>query len=52
MRSNGIFLLEDTDSYNGVFINGEPIDGLERVDLAVVAEDVELVTGHATVRVG
>ena len=33
-------------------INGEPVDGVERVDLAVVAEDVELVTGHATVRVG
>ncbi len=33
-------------------INGEPADGLERVDLAVVADDVELVTGHATVRVG
>ena len=31
-------------------INGEPVDGVERVDLAVVAEDVELVTGHATVR--
>jgi len=33
-------------------VNGEPVDGLERVDLALVAEDVELVTGHATVRVG
>jgi acyl dehydratase len=33
-------------------VNGERVDGLERVDLAVVAEDVELVTGHATVRVG
>lgn len=33
-------------------ISGEPADGLERVDLAVVAENVELVTGHATVRIG
>lgn len=32
-------------------IAAEPADALQRVDLAVIAEDVELVTGHATVRV-
>ena len=33
-------------------ISGEPTGGLERVDLAVVAENVELATGHAAVRIG
>jgi acyl dehydratase len=33
-------------------INGEPSEGVERVDLAVVAEEVELVNGHAIVRFG
>jgi len=32
-------------------INGETADGIERVDLAVVADGFDLVTGHATVRV-
>ncbi|MCP3976607.1 MAG: hypothetical protein GY720_19145 [bacterium] len=32
-------------------IAGEPTGGIERVDLAVSAEAVDLVTGHATVRV-
>jgi len=33
-------------------VAGRPRDELERIDLAVVAEGVDLVTGHATVRLG
>ena len=33
-------------------IGGDSAEDVERVDLAVVAGDVELVTGHATVRTG
>lgn len=33
-------------------VSGEPVDGIERIDLAVTAQSVDLVTGHATVRVG
>jgi len=31
-------------------VSGESVDGIDRIDLAVRADDVELVTGHATVR--
>ena len=32
-------------------VAGKPVDGIERIDLSVAAENVDLVTGHATVRV-